>query len=85
MTLLNPGTVEIDLENWSLVDRLGQRMYLPAMTLPSGDAVRIVLTPPVQLGNRGGTLTLLDPAGLKVDGVAYTRDQVSEEGVTLVY
>lgn len=85
VTLLNPGTVEIDLENWSLVDRLGQRMYLPAMTLPSGDAVRIVLTPPVQLGNRGGTLTLLDPAGLKVDGVAYTRDQVSEEGVTLVY
>ena len=40
---------------------------------------------PVQLGNNGGLLTLLDPDGLKVDGIAYTREQVRDEGRTLVF
>jgi uncharacterized protein YukJ len=85
VTLLNPGSVLIDLDGWSLVDRLGQRMPLPAQELPAGDALRIALQAPVQLGNRGGTLTLLDPAGLKVDGISYTKEQAAEEGFTLVF
>jgi hypothetical protein len=40
---------------------------------------------PVQLGNRGGLVTLLDPAGLKTDGVAYTQGQASSEGQTIVF
>jgi hypothetical protein len=43
------------------------------------------LQPPVQLGNRGGLITLLDPAGLKVDGVAYTKDQADTEGWTVTF
>jgi hypothetical protein len=37
------------------------------------------------LGNRGGTLTLLDPTGLKIDGISYTKEQAAEEGFTLVF
>ncbi|GAA0948802.1 hypothetical protein GCM10009554_46820 [Kribbella koreensis] len=85
VTLLNPGAALIDLHDWALVDRLGQRMSLPAMELPAGDALRIALRAPVQLGNRGGTLTLLDPNGLKVDGISYTKEQVAEEGFSLVF
>lgn len=40
---------------------------------------------PVQLGNRGGTITLLNREGLKVDGVAYTAEQASRAGWTLVF
>jgi hypothetical protein len=47
--------------------------------------VRIFLAPPVQLGNRDGLITLLDPGGLKVDGVAYTKGQASAEGWSLVF
>lgn len=67
----------------------GLLMHLPAENRPSdarrGDTVRIVVQLPVQLSNDGGTLTLLDPAGLKVDGVAYTRDQAAAEGRTVVF
>jgi hypothetical protein len=85
VTLLNPGATAVDLDGWTLVDRLGHRIRLGPATLPPGEASRISLAAPVQLGNRGGTLTLLDPAGLKVDGVSYTADQASTEGTTIVF
>jgi len=33
----------------------------------------------------GGVITLLDADGLKVDGVAYTRDQARREGWSTVF
>jgi hypothetical protein len=30
-------------------------------------------------------ISLLDPAGLKVDGVAYTKDQADREGWTVTF
>jgi hypothetical protein len=47
--------------------------------------VRIPVRPPIQLGNQGGLLTLLNPAGLKIDGVAYTAEQAEPEGWTLTF
>jgi hypothetical protein len=37
------------------------------------------------LGNNGGIVTLLDPQGLKVHGVSYTRDQAAREGWTITF
>ena len=85
VTLINAGAEDLDLAGWALADRLGQQMPLDPATLPAGETVRIVLRPPVQLGNRGGLVTLLDPAGLKADGVAYTQEQASSEGQTIVF
>ncbi|MGI3164457.1 hypothetical protein [Pseudooceanicola sp. 200-1SW] len=39
----------------------------------------------VSLSNRGGTITLLDPAGLKADGVSYTAAQGHPEGHVLTF
>ena len=39
----------------------------------------------VQLGNQGGTITLLDAAGLKVAGVSYTAAEAGQEGWTVVF
>ena len=39
----------------------------------------------VQLGNKGGSITLLDAAGLKVAGVAYTAEQAKREGWTVTF
>lgn len=85
VTLINAGAQDLDLAGWALADRLGRRMPLDPVTLPAGEAVRIVLRPPVQLGNRGGLVTLLDPAGLKADGIAYTQQQAGTEGQTIVF
>ncbi len=85
VTLINPGIDPIELTGWTLVDRQQRVMALPAGTILPGDALRLPVTAPVQLGNNGGLLTLLDPNGLKADGIAYTADQVRDEGRTLVF
>ncbi len=85
VTVLNPGAEAVDLSGWTLADRLDRRMPLGSATLPAGDATRLPVTEPVQLGNRGGTLTLLDRDGLKVDGVSYTAEQAASEGTSVVF
>ena len=51
-----------------------------------GDFLKIPLSgKDVQLSNKGGIITLLDSSGLKVDGVSYTKKQVSEQGWTIVF
>src|SRR4051812_26645255 len=61
----------IDPTGWQIADRAGHRYALGGRLAP-GETARVAVAPPVQLGNRGGTVTLLDARGLKVDGVAYT-------------
>lgn len=84
VTLLNISPWPVDLDGWALLDRLDRRQPLIGVVEP-GAAVRVGVVAPVQLGNGGGTLTLVDPAGLKVDGVAYTSDQARREGWTVVF
>jgi hypothetical protein len=60
-------------------------MAVGSGTLQAGESVRVPVAAPVQLGNRGGLITLLDPSGLKVDGVAYTRAQADAEGWSIVF
>jgi uncharacterized protein YukJ len=85
VTLVNASTQDLDLAGWSILDQEKRQLVLEGGLLASGDAVRIHLGPPVALGNRGGLITLLNPDGLKVDGVAYTKSQADTEGWTLVF
>lgn len=85
VTLLNTTTELVDLAGWAIADRDQHRVSLPAHALAAGEAIRIPLAPPVALGNRGGTITLLDSVGLKVDGVAYTAADAADEGRTVVF
>jgi uncharacterized protein YukJ len=85
VTLLNASPEDVDLAGWALADQQKRRLVLEAGSLPAGEAVRLTVAPPVQLGNRGGLVTLLDPGGLKVDGVAYTKGQADAEGWSLVF
>jgi hypothetical protein len=39
----------------------------------------------IQLSNKGGIVTLLNREGLKVHGVQYTGQDVSEQGRTIVF
>lgn len=84
VTLLNASPGEIDLTGWQIADRAGNRYGLGGR-LAAGEATRVAVALPVQLGNRGGTITLLDARGLKVDGVAYTSDQAGREGWTIKF
>jgi hypothetical protein len=37
------------------------------------------------LGNRGGIITLLDPNGIKIHGVSYTKQQAGQTAWTIVF
>jgi hypothetical protein len=85
VTLLNASPQDIELAGWSILDREKRRLVLDAGSLAAGDSIRVQLREPVALGNRGGLISLLDPDGLKVDGVAYTKGQAEREGWSLVF
>lgn len=84
VTLLNTTEAAIDLTGWHLRDRQMQVQPL-AGQIGAGEARRVAIVAPVQLGNGGGTITVLDAHQLRVDGVAYVREQVRDEGRTLVF
>lgn len=84
VTLLNASPTDIDLAGWQLADRLKNKMALSG-TILSGSAITVKLSQEVQLGNKGGIITLLNDKGLKVDGVSYTAQQAQKEGWTIVF
>jgi uncharacterized protein YukJ len=85
--LLNSSPDAVNLTGWQIADRLKQSSPVSAVgPLAAGATLLVELAPGgAQLGNRGGIITLLDAAGLKVDGVSYTAEQASREGWTIVF
>ncbi len=84
VTLLNTTPEAIELAGWQLIDRAEQTQALTGR-IEAGATLVVPIAPPLALGNKGGTITLVDAAGLKVDGVAYTKEQASAEGWTIVF
>ncbi|MGB8021857.1 MAG: DUF2278 family protein [Candidatus Nanopelagicales bacterium] len=84
VTILNVSPAEVDLTGWSIADRAKRRCPVPPVRLAPGATLCFPLAEPVQMGNGGGAITLLDAEGLKVHGVAYTAGQARREGWTVV-
>ena len=84
VTILNASPNALNLTGWQIADRLKNKHNLSG-TLKAGSTLVIALPPTVQLGNKGGLITLLDNKGLKVDGVSYTEEQAQKEGWTVVF
>jgi uncharacterized protein YukJ len=84
VTILNTSPYEIDLTGWKIADRFKNKQELSGILSP-GAVHMIELSEQVQLGNKGGIISLLDNKGLKVHGVSYTKDQAAREGWTIVF
>lgn len=84
VTLLNTSPESIDLTGWKIADRQKKTCILSGAIAP-GATHMVTLPQEVQLGNKGGMITLLDKKGLKVDGVSYTGQQGKKEGWTIVF
>ena len=74
------------LDGWKLADKNKRRHPLDSITLETG-AVTTVTLPgtTIQLSNQGGIITLLNSEGLKVHGEQYNKNDVSEQGRTIVF
>jgi uncharacterized protein YukJ len=84
ITLLNASPEPVGLAGWEIADR-SKNKQSPTGTIAAGATVTVPVQPPVQLGNRGGIITVLDDRGLKVDGVSYTEQEAQREGWTLIF
>jgi uncharacterized protein YukJ len=82
--LLNPTPAAIDLAGWKIADQQKRKCPLSG-SLPAAGVRMVKLAAPTQLGNSGGIITLLNAAGLKVDGVSYTKAQAQREGWLVVF
>jgi uncharacterized protein YukJ len=83
--LLNASPAPVDLSGWRIADRAKATCAVPGGPLAPGATLGMRVSNGVALGNNGGAITLLDGAGLKVDGVAYTADDAAREGWTVVF
>ncbi|UFH53984.1 DUF2278 family protein [Spirosoma sp. KNUC1025] len=83
--ILNATPTDIDLTGYELVDKANRHEALSG-PLAAGAVLMYSLTGQhVLLSNDGGSISLLDPTGLKVSGVAYTRQQVGQAGRLVVF
>jgi hypothetical protein len=89
VTIINRSAAAVSLDGWEIRDRQLQgrsRVGYPIVgTLAAGETLRVVLGPPVQLGNSGDDLILVNPAGQPVHAVTFTRKEGSTQGGTLLF
>jgi uncharacterized protein YukJ len=83
--LLNTTSSRIDLSGWSLSDRLKKKHKLSGFIEPDSTLKVALSGQDVQLSNNGGIITLLNQQDLKVDGVSYTKENVQQQGRTIVF
>lgn len=84
--LLNTLATAVNLDGWALADKNKLRHPLDGLRLEAGAVASLTLPgTTIQLSNQGGIITLLNRQGLKVHGVQYNKDEVSEQGRTIVF
>lgn len=84
VTILNSTHEAVDLAGWALKDKQKNATALHGVIDP-GESLRVAITPPMALSNKGGIISLINASGLKVDGVSYTKDAASQPGRTLTF
>lgn len=83
--LFNPLADSISLTGWGLLDTQKKKEPIDAQ-LASGATLVVHLTGQhAQLSNKGGIITLVDEAGLKIHGVSYTKEQARSENEWVVF
>ncbi len=85
VTVLNTSDSTLDLTGWQILDQQDQADPITGSIEPGAAAVLRLSGRGAQLSNKGGTITLLNAQGLKVDGVAYTKNDAQTEGQPVVF
>jgi hypothetical protein len=76
VTLINLSPSIVDLSGWFIADKNKNRSVIGNVLVNAGATSVIELDGKgAQLGNSGGIITLLNPKGIKQDGVSYTKEQ----------
>ncbi|MFA7240609.1 MAG: DUF2278 family protein [Sulfuricellaceae bacterium] len=85
VTVLNCSGNVLDMTGWQILDQHDKASKISGKIAPGHATVFMLDGTGAQLSNKGGTITLLDSRGLKVDGVAYTKSDAQIEGIPFVF
>lgn len=91
VTVFNFGKDDVDLTGWALSDNTYRKPWPLEGKLRSGDSKRFKAMhttdtgPSVQLGNRRGTIVLIDPSGKESDKVSYESEKKFKQGEPLTF
>lgn len=87
LILLNTTDIDVSLDGWKLVDRTNQAFIIKNIIIRACGTTEIIINAEsnFNLGNKGGTITLLNKAGLKSNGVQYTKEQANTEGMLIKF
>jgi uncharacterized protein YukJ len=70
----NTTLASIDLTGWSIADKNNTSDALTGVLVPAGGSALVVLSGTgAQLSNKGGTIRLMNPAGVLVHAVSYSK------------
>jgi len=85
ITLFNNTNRSVDLSRWTINDSL-KRSELLQGSIPPHTHLKVTLSGDgAILTNTGGIISLLDGNGLKVHGVAYTKEQAAVENTIVIF
>jgi uncharacterized protein YukJ len=85
VTILNISDTTLNLAGWQILDQYNRADTISGQ-IEAGRASSFILSGSgAQLSNKGGTITLLNAQGLKVDGVAYTKAMAQIEAKPIVF
>jgi hypothetical protein len=85
VTIFNTSVGALDVSGWSILDRNDQADVLQG-SIAAGEARSFRLSGHgAKLSNEGGTISVLDAKGLKVDGVTYTKQDAQRQGAGLTF
>lgn len=85
--LLNTTDSDISLNDWKLVDRNNMEFNINNVNIKACSCTEVIISYESNfiLGNKGGTITLLNNGGLKTHGVQYTKEQALIEGRLITF
>jgi uncharacterized protein YukJ len=79
--LLNRSNETIDLEGYQILDRLNQKQVLSGQKILPRNVLSLQLDHnAVQLGNKGGSITIADGRGRPLHSVSYSKEQAQQQG-----
>jgi uncharacterized protein YukJ len=81
VVLGNTTTAAVNLAGWSIMDKNNNKEPITALSIPAGESRLITLTGRnAQLGNKGGTIRLMDAAGVQIHAVSFSKQDADEQG-----
>lgn len=85
VTLFNTTNQAINVSGWMIKDNLKRTETIQGTIQPHAHLKVTLSGEGARLSNKGGIISLLNQQGLKVHGVAYTKEQASAEDTAVVF